>query len=378
MNEGLLRLDPGDRRSRRLKHERLKARLIDDMVAGRLKPGELLPSETQLAKELGITRVTVRQAMGSLENEGLIRRIQGKGTFVEDDARRKLKRGQDIFALVVLETRGGFYPSLLHGFEVAAGEIHHQTIICNTNDDVKQQGDIILQLLDKKIGGVAINPTSYQPTPAYQIRQLQEHGIPVVFCHRRVEGIAAPLLAIPFHDAGRLAGKILAEHGHRRVTILTSYLTPVDPSIDEGVQEGLRAGGSDLRAESVFVGESINCREEDVWVALQKVFAKPDPPTALFATFDSLAEMVYLLLPRLGLRVPEDVSLLGIGGTWREGAITRRLTSVVVDEIATGRQAVALLHEMRRGERPIDDNEEFVLELGLSKGETVARPAVKI
>ena len=51
------------------------------MVAGRLKPGELLPSENQLAKEMSITRVTVRHAMASLENDGLIRRIQGKGTF---------------------------------------------------------------------------------------------------------------------------------------------------------------------------------------------------------------------------------------------------------------------------------------------------------
>ena len=84
--------------------------------------------------------------------------------------------------------------------------------------------------------------------------------------------------------------------------------------------------------------------------------------------------MIYLLLPRLGFRVPEDVSLIGFGGAWREGALARRLTSVVVDEIATGRQAVELLHEMRCGDRPIDDNEEIVLQLGLSQGETLAAP----
>ena len=47
----------------------------------------------------------------------------------------------------------------------------------------------------------------------------------------------------------------------------------------------------------------------------------------------------------------------------------------MVDEIATGRQAVALLHEMRRGDRPIDDNEEIVLPLALSQGETLAAAA---
>ena len=89
-----------------------------------------------------------------------------------------------------------------------------------------------------------------------------------------------------------------------------------------------------------------------MFAALQRVFARPDPPTAIVASFDSLAETIYLLLPRLGLRVPEDVSLVGEGGAWREGAITRRLTSAVIDEVATGHKAVALLHEMRSGKRP--------------------------
>ena len=103
----------------------------------------------------------------------------------------------------------------------------------------------------------------------------------------------------------------------------------------------------------------------------------PDPPTAIFASFDREAEVLYLLLQRLGLRVPQDVSLLGFGGTWREGAITRRLSSVVVDEIATGAQAVALLHEMRDGNRPIDNNEQIVLQLNLYEGETLGAPASK-
>lgn len=359
------------------KHERLKNHFIAEMLAGRLKPGQAIPTEQHLVESLGVARTTVRQAMAALENDGLIRRTRGKGTFVEADVRRKLQRGQDIFALVVPETLAGFYPSLLHGFESAASGLRHQTIVCKTDNDVTRQGDIVLQLLDKEVGGVALVPTSQPPTPAYQVRQLQKHGIPVVFCHRRVEGIAAPLLAIPFYDVGRFGGKVLAERGHRRVVYFTTHWSSTADAFLAGLRNELTAGGRGVEVESVCTGDTINLQEEAVWKGLQELFARPNRPTAIFASFDSIAEMIYLLLPRLGLRVPDDVSLLGFGGAWREGALVRRLTSVVIDEIGTGQKAVALLNEMRRGERPLDDNEEIVMELGLSDGETLGSPAAK-
>lgn len=356
----------------RSKHEQLRDHFVQELLAGRLKPGQALPSERHMMETLGVARTTVRQAMAALENDGLIRRVQGKGTFIDTDARRKLERGQDIFALVVPETRGGFYPSLLHGFETTAAGISHQTIICTTNNNVDRQADIVLQLLDKEIGGVAIVPASLPPTPAHQVRQLQKHGIPLVFCHRRVEGTRAPLLALPFREMGRLAGKSLAEHGHRHVAFFSSHRAPSTDEYAAGLADSLQAAGSDVPPEIAYVGHLISLDEQAVQAALERVFAQEHRPTAVFATFDSLAEMIYLLLPRLGLRVPEDVSLVGVGGAWRDGAITRRLTSVVIDEIDVGRQAVTLLHEMRRGDRPLDDNTEIPLKPGLSEGKTVA------
>jgi GntR family transcriptional regulator, arabinose operon transcriptional repressor len=377
MSEQTFTLDTGHAGSGRPKHEQLRDHLVNEILAGRLKPGAALPSERRLMKTLGIARTTVCQAMAALEDNGIIRRVQGSGTFVETDARRKLNRGLDIFALVVPETQAGFYPSLLHGFETAAADIRHQTLICSTDENVYRQGDIILQLLDKEVGGVAMVPVNQPMTPAHQIRQLRKQGVPVVFCHRGVEGIAAPLLSIPFRELGYRAGRILAARGHRRVAFFTSCWVPVDSAIEEGLNEGFRAGGGDIPVRAIAVGNSLTVEEPAVWASLQEVFKGADQPTAIFAGFDSLAEMIYLLMPRLGLRVPEDVSLLGFGGAFREGALARRLSSVVIDELATGRKAVSLLHEMRRGDRPIDDNQQFALELGFYEGETLAAPAAE-
>lgn len=378
MTKGLLRLDLAEGRSGRAKHERLRDHFVRELLAGRLKPGQALPSENCLMQELGVARMTVRQAMGALEEDGLIRRVQGKGSFVQDDARQRLKRGQDIFALVVIETRGGYYPSLLHGFEKAVARINHQAIICSTNEDVGRQADIILQLMDKKVGGVALNPTITQPTPPSHIRQLQEHGIPVVFVHRGVEGATAPLLRLPYAEEGRMAARALLERGHRRVVFFTSELsTPTARECETAFRETMQATG-DASVESVAVAEwAIAAPEEPGKPVLERLFSRADRPTAIFTTFDSMAETIYLLLMQMGLRVPEDVSLISEGGTWRQGAIAKRLTSVVVDEAATGDKAVSLLHEMRCGARPIDDNEEFTLQLGFYEGETLGAASLR-
>jgi len=68
-------------------------------------------------RTLGVARGTIRQAMVSLENDGLIRRVQGKATSSKLMPSRT-ETWLDIFALVVPETRWSLYASLLHGFEL--------------------------------------------------------------------------------------------------------------------------------------------------------------------------------------------------------------------------------------------------------------------
>ena len=118
--------------------------------------------------------------------------------------------------------------------------------------------------------------------------------------------------------------------------------------------------------------------EAFVFQSLKEIMLRNDRPTGVFCGFDSEAELIYLLLGRLGVHVPHDVSLMGFGGSWREGAITRRLVSVTLDEEQLGRNAVTFLNEMRQGERQLNDMSEIVMPLSLSGGETLGNvPAMR-
>jgi GntR family transcriptional regulator len=68
------------------KYEALRARIAADIRAG-LRPHDPLPSERQLMASYGVSRMTVRQALSMLADEGLVYRVQGSGTFVADPAK---------------------------------------------------------------------------------------------------------------------------------------------------------------------------------------------------------------------------------------------------------------------------------------------------
>lgn len=357
------------------KHERLRKRLIAELTTGRLKPGDALPTEHELTVAGKMSRNTVRQALADLEREGLIRRVPGRGTFVHDSAMLRLKSGLDAFALVIPDARTGFYPSLQRGFHEAAERLNNQVIVCDTDNDPNRQAASLLQLMDKEVAGIAIVPTTVNETPRYHIRPLHLRGIPVVFCHRRVEGIPAPLVTFSAVDVGRRAGRALLEHGHRRVAFFSPTRGGMAPLYLEGFRAALRAEGVELPERGVCCDDTPTFSAEHsgrVRQNLQDLMAGAGRPTAIYCTFDTEAEFVYFELAALGYKVPGDVSVIGFGGRWREGPLARRLVSVTVDEEELARQAVTLLNEMRRKERPLDDMTEIVLPLEMSPGETLA------
>jgi GntR family transcriptional regulator of arabinose operon len=356
------------------KHERLRAYLMRELDAGRLRPGDALPTEHALASSAGVSRNTVRQALAALERSGLISRVRGRGTFVHDAARERMKSGLDLFALVIPEVRAGFYPSLQRGFHDASTALHNQVLVCDTDNDPFRQADALLQLLDKKVAGIALVPTTIPLTPAHQIRPLHERGVPVVFCHRRVEGIQAPLVSFSALDVGRMAGREVSARGHRLAAFFGAQRGGMGPLYEQGFREAIRASGAELPDEFVRYDTTHKITAEHerfVETNLADILRQPRRPTAIFCPFDAEAELAYLTLARLGFKVPGDVSIISFGGAWREGALTRRLTSVTVDEEELGRRAAQLLHEMRMRERPLDDGTEVVLPLNLSTGETL-------
>jgi GntR family transcriptional regulator, arabinose operon transcriptional repressor len=359
------------------KYQRILDHLYAEIFSGRVAPGDALPTEAELSENLGISRGTIRHALDKLVQDGVIYRVQGRGTFVSTEQRRQARQQLDVFALIAPQLREGLYPSLVQGFERSSGAMYHQVLIGNSDNDASRQGDLILQMIDRSIGGVALVPITSAATPAYQIRQLHKNQIPIVFCHRAIEDVSAPCVTWSGHEVGRQAGIALADQGHRHVAFLFDYRTPMSESYEKGLRAAL--ADYDLLEGKVTTAEygprqPGTSTSKQIQQALDKVFAAANRPTAVFCGNVTDAEQVYLHAEARGLKVPRDLSLVAFGGTWRAHGLAERISCVAVDEVALGVRAAEVLHEMREGKRALDSDERIEFGVTLFQGETIGPP----
>lgn len=373
---------PGRIRRGKPKGERLRTHLLSEIASGSLNPGDALVAERDLAKVMQISRSTVRQTLDEMEREGIIHRVQGKGTFVADRPSPELASRSAAVAIVVLDVVTSYYVSLLSGFEDACTQAGQTAVICNSGNSIDRQANHLMRLLSQRVFGVALNASSVAVTPTYQVELLQGAGIPVVLLHRPIPEVSAPVLEIPADEIGHRAAKMLIEAGHRHVALFDSYRVDLSARTENSFQKTLNDAGLKLPETNIVYGQntewfskaSLDEYDRHLDQSLPKLLSQPNPVTAIFAADEYVAEHIYLAAQRLGLRIPEDVSIVSIGGAHRDGVIRKRLTTIAIDEFAAGKKAVELLQDMRSGKRPINDSEQFRLPLSVCMGETLGAP----
>ena len=371
----------------RLKYLQLKTELLDQLQTGRLCPGDALPTVQELSSAHQLAPNTVRRALAELDQEGLIDRVRGRGTFVRQDATGLpansplSARCLDAFALILPESRPAPFPAMQQGVESVAEESYRQIIVSSSFNNADKQSSIILQLLEKRVAGVVIAPAA-APSPPNEISLLQRHGIPVVFCHRRIEGTRAPLVSLPYEEVGRLAGEALVERGHRHLVFLTCGEGKACHGYHAGLSLVARRVGTTVETVTFEESEISEPQpyngENSLAGQLGRMMSRSDRPTGIMCSCDADAEYTYMILTRMGFNVPGDISIVSFGGKTRKGAIVSQLTAVVIDGVETGRRAGRLLQEICDGKRAIDDTEEIVMPVNLCEGATLGPTAKRL
>ncbi|MET7426894.1 LacI family DNA-binding transcriptional regulator [Dactylosporangium sp. NPDC005555] len=254
--------------------------------------------------------------------------------YVRNDSARQLRAGHSRqIALVVLDVTNPFFTDVVRGAEAAAEEHGVMVVVCNSGEDAGREHRHLDLLEEQRVRGVLITPVDESPNS--RLEQLIQRGTPVVLVDRGSGRHSRCSVAVDDLLGGRLAGEHLLEQGHQRITFVggPATITQVRER-HAGIADAV-AGKAELSVVST----------PNLTVAAGRAAAAEIDATAVFCANDLVALGVLQGLTQRGIRVPQDVAIVGYDDIEFAAAAAVPLSSVRQPREQLGRTATAMLLE---------------------------------
>ncbi len=275
------------------------------------------------------TRTRVEQAMTSVR-------------FVRNDSARQLRAGTShILAYVMLDAGNPFFTDVAQGIEEAAEEAGLSLILCNSNQSADREAGYLDLLEERRVRGVLITPVN---PDCDRLLQLPLRGTPLVVVDRATAGQTHCSVAVDDVLGGDLAATHLFDLGHEHIAFVGG-----PPSIGqvrdrlEGVQAAATRAGRPtgsvihIATNALTINEGRSAGERIAGIPARH------RPTAAFCANDMLALGLLQQCVSLGLRVPQDMAIVGYDDIEFAAAAAVPLTSVHQPRRLLGRRATELL-----------------------------------
>jgi GntR family transcriptional regulator of arabinose operon len=316
------------------------------ILDGTWREGDTIPPEKTLCAEFNIARGTMRQALQLLESEGYLWREQGRGTFIRLIDRQNNESQSRHLAFVVPYIRDSSVSTILVGFQQVAEQAGFSVVFNHVNNDLQQQQEVVQRLVQQGVMGIALYPVDSESLTG--IDRLVRSNFPVVLVDRYLKGFSTNYV-MSDHFGGALRGvHYLLNQGHQRVGFV-SWLSPAI-NMDHRLLGYIHA----LRERGLEVDESLICRVEGYptvnRTSLIAYLTSDARPTAVFAANDQIAVALYRAATAVGLRIPEDLSVLGFDNLDISAHLEPPLTTIAQQFLVIGRQAAQVLLSRIRGE----------------------------
>jgi DNA-binding LacI/PurR family transcriptional regulator len=264
--------------------------------------------------------------------------IEEANYYPNTQARALVSGRSRILGLIVSEITNPFFPELIQGFEDIAVEHGYEILVSSTNYDPKRMSQCIRRMLERNVDGVAIMTFGIEEP---LLEQLAQRNIPLVFVDVGPDRSRVSLLKVDYRHGIRQGVQHLAALGHRNIAFITG------PIRLHSAQSRLKAFSTSLeecgispRPENIFEGDHTL---EGGMAAGKLLLAAKDVPTAVMCSNDMTAIGVLHTMHRAGLRVPDDLSVVGFDNIHFAEVTIPPLTTIDMSRLSIARTAVAAL-----------------------------------
>ncbi len=330
---------------------------------GHLSPGERFYSEKELCDIHNVSRQTVRQALMVLESQDIIWRKRGSGTFVKVAKNSAVRNNYNV-GVISTYFSDYIFPSIITGIEkvLSANNVGIQLSI--THNQAFEESQALKAMLTQNVRGLIIEPSkSALPNPNNNLyEEIRSLNIPVVFFNAKYPWSDFPCVAMDDVMAGRLLTDHLFDLGHRKI----SGIFALDDMQGHKRYQGFM---NSFEHHSIFTAEqnvlwySTSEKKTLFTLSRDRIIALIKNSTAIVCYNDSLAVSLLDFCKKENIKVPDDLSIVGIDDSKLATVCEVPLTTVRHPHKLLGEQTATKLLETIANPALIPDDILFTPEL---------------
>jgi len=331
------------------------------ILTGQWNSGTRLPTEDEFIAELGVSRITVRQALGAAVEENLLVRVAGRGTFVAE--RESVSKIHGFIGFVTPTLSHSFNVQPLLGVESIIKQEGYHLIFSTSEGTIEKENQCLRQLDFQGVVGYIISPVYSDVTDRY-LKELVDRNCPVVQIDRRVDGLQADLVSVDHYGGGYAITRHLIDQGYTDILFFGRH-----PLELFSINERYRAYQAALKDAGLTQRPPVLIRDDMSEIDYQSIhqivrqpqhpkitnlinwFREGNLPQAIVAMNDLHALLILEAAHYAGLRVPEDIAIVGFDDLDFTSSLHPPLTTVAQPPYQIGVTAAKKLLSRIRGER---------------------------
>lgn len=307
-----------------------------------------------VAGDLGLSAMTVSRALNDHPDvkEETRRRVITRARELNYRpnrwARSLVTQRSQIVGAVIPTVTHAFFSAVIGGVQAVLEEEGYTLILCHSSGDPERERREIDMLVGSRVEGLMVASVFPHDDPSL-FRGLQEEGVPFVLIDRVFDGFRAPSVSADDVAVGRLAVEHLMELGHRRI----AHIKGEPLSTGEGRLKGFLAGarGAGLEPPPEYIVEG-GFDVESGRRGMRRLLELDQRPTGVFGPSDPAAMGAIQVCREAGLRVPGDVSVVGVGAVEYDYLPEPFMTTIKWGRREMGMEAGRLLLQLIEGENP--------------------------
>lgn len=314
----------------------------------------------QIGEMAGVSTAAVSKALNGCSDisdktkEKILNICKQVGYTPNEIARSLAKGNSNMIGLLIPDISTPIYSEIYKGMDLQAQKYGYSLFLCDTHRNVELEKKYVQTLMEKRVNGIIIAPVS---NSVDHISELTRDNIPIVYVGGKINDSMKNYVTVDNFLGAKMAIEYLVQLGHREIIMISDRdNTKTMKDRISGYQAIMLKYG--LRP-FVYVDKENRKGRESGYMQAKEIFESGDFPSAIFCCNDMVAIGVMEIMLEKGLKVPDDISLVGYDDIIFASLPTIKLTTVAQPKIEMGMMSVNLLHKIMKNYSPECENKEI-------------------